>query len=220
LCHDEAHFVATRRASTRRTAPPAGSLLAARSHVDAAHSTGARLTSAAKKVEAMSVTNSNNQTDTSRAPNGDARPSDAHTRREPESKETLGERIHTAAAKVSAEPFTEHLSENVAGPLCYVFGWVSGLVFLLVDRRPFVRFHAAQSVAVFATLNILLLALGGFFLGALLPGMSGILFAARRIIELGWLIAAVVLMLKASTCGTYRIPGASGYADRAVRQGR
>src|SRR5262249_35113236 len=46
---------------------------------------------------------------------------------------------------VSNSP-TAGIEENVAGSLSYLFFWVSGLVFLLLDRRPFVRFHAAQSV--------------------------------------------------------------------------
>jgi len=39
------------------------------------------------------------------------------------------------------------MAENIAGLLCYVFGWISGLIFLLIDKRPFVKFHAAQSIA-------------------------------------------------------------------------
>jgi uncharacterized membrane protein len=149
------------------------------------------------------------------------------SRREP--SRPAAERVDTAVAKVSAEvkehtpviPFTENLTENVAATLCYLFGWVSGLVFLLVDRRPFVRFHAAQSVAAFATLSILLLALSGFFLGALVPAaVGGVLFALSRIVELGWLVAAVVLMLKAASGEKYRLPWASGYADRAAREER
>ena len=42
---------------------------------------------------------------------------------------------------------TAGIDENVAGLLCYVFGWVSGLIFLLIDKRPFVKFHGAQSIA-------------------------------------------------------------------------
>lgn len=117
-------------------------------------------------------------------------------------------------------PVTEQLSENVAGMLCYLFGWVSGLVFLLVDRRPFVRFHAAQSVAVFAALSILLLALSGFFLGALLPHAGGVLLLLRHLIELGWLCAAVVLMLKAASGSWFRVALAAPYADRAAHGAR
>jgi uncharacterized membrane protein len=47
----------------------------------------------------------------------------------------------------AAEYPTASIEENVAGLLCYVFGWLTGLIFLLIDRRPFVKFHGAQSIA-------------------------------------------------------------------------
>ncbi len=39
------------------------------------------------------------------------------------------------------------MDENIAGLLSYLVGWVTGLIFLLIDKRPFVKFHAAQSIA-------------------------------------------------------------------------
>lgn len=51
-----------------------------------------------------------------------------------------------AGAPAAASP-TEGLQENVAGLLCYLVGWISGLIFLLIDKRPLVRFHGAQSIA-------------------------------------------------------------------------
>src|SRR5579862_10055086 len=50
-----------------------------------------------------------------------------------------------AGGGVVAAP-TSGLEENVAGLLCYVLGWITGLIFFLIDKRPFVRFHAAQSI--------------------------------------------------------------------------
>ncbi|MBA7660561.1 hypothetical protein ES703_68564 [subsurface metagenome] len=42
------------------------------------------------------------------------------------------------------------LDENVAGLLCYVLGWISGLVFILIEQESkFVRYHAMQSIYVF-----------------------------------------------------------------------
>jgi len=36
------------------------------------------------------------------------------------------------------------LSPNVAGLLCYVAGWITGIIFLVLEQRnKFVRFHAA-----------------------------------------------------------------------------
>jgi uncharacterized membrane protein len=51
------------------------------------------------------------------------------------------------AAAPAAASGTEGMAENIAGLLCYLFGWLSGLIFLLIDKRPFVRFHGAQSIA-------------------------------------------------------------------------
>jgi uncharacterized membrane protein len=47
------------------------------------------------------------------------------------------------------------LSENTAALLSYVLGWLTGLIFLLIDKRPFVRFHAAQSLVTFGGLQII-----------------------------------------------------------------
>ncbi len=41
------------------------------------------------------------------------------------------------------------MDDNVAGALCYLVGFVTGIVFLLLEpynKRPFVRFHAFQSI--------------------------------------------------------------------------
>ena len=47
------------------------------------------------------------------------------------------------------------LTENVAGMLCYALGWVSGVVFLVIEpTNSFVRFHAMQSVIFFAALTV------------------------------------------------------------------
>jgi hypothetical protein len=51
-----------------------------------------------------------------------------------------------AAGGPAAQSPTAGLQENVAGLLCYILGWVTGIIFLLIDKRPFVRFHAAQSI--------------------------------------------------------------------------
>lgn len=48
------------------------------------------------------------------------------------------------------------LPKNTAAALCYAAGWVTGLIFLLVEKKDeFVRFHAMQSVVTFGALTIL-----------------------------------------------------------------
>ena len=68
-----------------------------------------------------------------------------------------------AQTSQSAQP---GMAENVAGLLCYVLGWVTGIIFFLIDKRPFVKFHAAQSLAFHVALIVIFPALG-IFLGML-----------------------------------------------------
>ncbi len=68
------------------------------------------------------------------------------------------------------------LEANVAGLLCYVRGWVSGLVFFLIERdSKFVRFHALQSIYVFGTLTVASIVLGWIpLLGIVLSWLIGL----------------------------------------------
>jgi len=48
------------------------------------------------------------------------------------------------------------LPVNTAAAACYVFGWLSGLVFLLAEKKnQKIRFHAMQSVIFFASLTVI-----------------------------------------------------------------
>jgi uncharacterized membrane protein len=122
----------------------------------------------------------------------------------------------TAPVNTSSPNITARLPEPVAAALSYLFGWISGLIFLLFDKRPFVRYHAAQSVVVFGTLSLLLLVLGGFFLGTFLPQAAKVLLLLQRVVEIVWLAIAIGLMFMASSGERYRFPYAARYADRAM----
>jgi len=52
------------------------------------------------------------------------------------------------------------LKKEVAGALSYVLGPITGVIFLLLDNTPFVRFHAMQSTVVFVALFVLQWVLG------------------------------------------------------------
>jgi len=47
------------------------------------------------------------------------------------------------------------LNKNTAGALAYVLGPVTGVIFLIIEKDSFVRFHAMQSVVVFVGLFVL-----------------------------------------------------------------
>lgn len=114
------------------------------------------------------------------------------------------------------------LSENVAGLLCYVLGWLTGLIFFLIDKRPFVRFHAAQSLVVFGGLHILRIVLGmafgvGWWMGGWGLGtgigigmMGGILIGLIGLVSL---VLWILLMIKAYQGDRYKVPFAGDFAE-------
>ena len=115
-------------------------------------------------------------------------------------------------AAAAASP-TEGLQENVAGLLCYVLGWVTGLIFLLIDKRPWVKFHAAQSIVVFGGLTVLRIALA--FMGGIFGGFFG--WGIFALLGLVGLILWVLLMIKAYQHETFRVPIAADIADSIAK---
>ena len=98
------------------------------------------------------------------------------------------------------------LPEHIAGLLCYVLGWVSGLVLYLIEKESdFVRFHATQSIIVFGALTLASIALGvvPFIGGLVAPLLSLLAFAL-------W----IVLMIKAFQHTRYKLPWAGDLAEK------
>ena len=103
------------------------------------------------------------------------------------------------------------LQENVAGLLCYVLGWLTGLIFLLIDKRPFVRFHAAQSIVVFGTLFLIRLVLTFGILGSGF-GFFSLWSIISMCISLITLVAWIVLMIQAYQGKMFEVPVAANLA--------
>ena len=104
------------------------------------------------------------------------------------------------------------LTENVAGLLCYLVGWITGIIFLLIDKRPFVRFHAAQSIVVFGALTIIhwVLAFGWF--GIHFYGFFSLWALVSLLVNLLAFIAWIVLMITAYQGKRLEVPIAAGIA--------
>jgi uncharacterized membrane protein len=98
------------------------------------------------------------------------------------------------------------LDENVAGLLCYVLGWISGLVFFLIEKKnKFVRFHAMQSIIVFGTLTVASIVLGWIpFIGFVISWLISILA----------FILWIILMIKAFQGEKFKLPWAGNLAEK------
>lgn len=102
------------------------------------------------------------------------------------------------------------LNQNITAVLAYVFGWVSGLIILLLEKdNAYVRFHAMQSIVVFGSLSllsVLILAMLLFF-AFLIPLLN--LFA---------IVLWVILMIKAYQGHYFKLPVAGDLAEKWVSQ--
>ncbi len=112
------------------------------------------------------------------------------------------------------------MDEKVAGLLCYVLGWITGIIFYIIDKRPFVRFHAAQSVVVFGGIAILYIILGMFVSASLFAGgIAGtgsfsIGFLLYPVLGLVGFVLWVLLMIKAYSGQKFRVPIAADLAEK------
>jgi uncharacterized membrane protein len=124
------------------------------------------------------------------------------------------------AAKSEAESSTG-LSANVAGLLCYVALWVTGIVFLVWEKKSiFVKFHAWQSIMTFGVLTLAHLILSTMLIDIGLSTFSlgliriGTVFG--WIIGLGMLVLAIILIIQAGTGKMWKVPWAGDWAEKQI----
>ena len=101
------------------------------------------------------------------------------------------------------------LDQNVAGALTYLLGFITGIVFLIVEKdNKFVRFHAMQSTMVFGAFFVDYIVLTITFVGALhiLPLM------------LVQLVVWILLMVKAFSGATYKLPWFGDMAEKQLQK--
>lgn len=98
------------------------------------------------------------------------------------------------------------IKANVAALLCYLLGFVTGLIFLLIEKKnKFVRFHALQSIATFGLIFVAQWVVA--FVPILGIMVSGLLSIAAVVL---W----IVLMVKAYQGEKYKLPWLGEIAEK------
>lgn len=93
------------------------------------------------------------------------------------------------------------MQPNVAALLSYLLGWISGLIFFLIEKEnKFVRFHAMQSLMLFGGLTVI----------AIIP------FVNLLVIILGPLsfVLWIILMIKAYQGQMFKLPLVGDLAEK------
>ncbi len=96
------------------------------------------------------------------------------------------------------------LPRNTAAALAYVLGWLTGIVFLLLEKEDkFVRFHAMQSIITFGLITLLsFIPIVGWMLSPILMILGFVL----------WL----VLIFKAYKGEEFKLPVIGDFAKKQV----
>ncbi len=138
--------------------------------------------------------------------------SDPNETREPSAEAAAS--APSAGAEGAAPHSNTGLDTKLAGLLCYAFGFVSGVVFLVVEQRDLeVRFHAYQSTLVFGFL---------FALSVVSSWVPGIGWLIGLLVGPFSLILWILLMWKAFDGERFKLPVSGEWAEEQAgleRQG-
>jgi uncharacterized membrane protein len=100
------------------------------------------------------------------------------------------------------------LPENLEAFLCYLLGWVTGILFLLFESRSkFVKFHAMQSVLVFLPL------FATRYIVGIIPIIGSLLMSALNFVMA---VLWVLLMYKAYRHKYYKLPVIGNLAEQML----
>lgn len=99
-------------------------------------------------------------------------------------------------------------NENLMGAASYLLGFITGIVFLLIEKQSkFVRFHAMQSILLF----------GGIFIANLALGFIPILgWLGGLVLTFVAFIMWIVLMWKAFQGEMYKVPYVGDLAEKQL----
>ncbi|MEZ5283384.1 MAG: DUF4870 domain-containing protein [Vicinamibacterales bacterium] len=118
-----------------------------------------------------------------------------------------------------SESSTTGIDSRLASVLSYSLWWVTGVLFLILERRDRgVRFHAAQALVLFGAVSLVLVAVGAASAAALVISSAsyGLLRMLGQVIWLGAAVLWIVLVLRAGRGETWRVPLVAALADGIV----
>jgi len=126
-----------------------------------------------------------------------------------------------AATKPETESSTG-MSANVAGLLCYVGLWVTGIVFVVLEKKSkFVKFHAWQSIMVFGVLTVVQIILSILNAIAISTFSFGLWQFAHVLGVIVWVITAglwIALVILAAQGKMWKVPGAGNWAEKQANK--
>jgi uncharacterized membrane protein len=108
------------------------------------------------------------------------------------------------------QPAAAGMTDNLAGMLCYLAGFITGIIFLVIEpynKKPNIRFHAFQSI--FLNVGIIVFQIVfGIVIGILthITGMFGLLGLFGLFIPLLWFLLWIYMLISTYQGKTIVLP--------------
>ena len=116
-------------------------------------------------------------------------------------------------------PSTMQMDPKTAAGLSYVLGWITGIIFFLMEKQNrFVRFHAMQSILFFGGLSVLSIVLQ-VVTGLNIPFISFLTLCASGLLGIVGLVGWIVLLINGFQGKYFKLPVIGDYAERYANQG-
>lgn len=127
-----------------------------------------------------------------------------------EDKQVVADNVNNASSGENGTGSSTNLNENVAGLLCYLATFVTGIIFLIIEKKSkFVRFHAMQSIIFFGAIWIV---------GFIIDYVPYIGWLLSSLLSLLGFIMWIVLMIKAYQNEYFKLPIIGQIADDFVNK--
>jgi uncharacterized membrane protein len=98
------------------------------------------------------------------------------------------------------------LTENLEATLCYAVSWVTGIIFLVLEKEnKLVRFHAMQSLITFLSIQIAIIVIG------VIPGIRNVV---NPLLALAGAVLWIVLLVKTYRGEKFIVPFAGEIAEK------
>jgi uncharacterized membrane protein len=131
----------------------------------------------------------------------------------------------TPASPVVATKSSTGLDENIASLLAYLFQWLGGLIFFLIEKDSrLVRFHAMQSILLSGVFWVAMIGLWilSFILALIIGQISGLLGSLvwivmtllEFVVAIACLIGFVLCMIKAYQGQYFKLPVLGNFAEK------
>lgn len=123
-----------------------------------------------------------------------------------ENMEHHGEQMDESESKKTSSG----MEENVAGLLCYLAGFITGIIFLFIEKEnQFIRFHAMQSIALSVVMIVISIVL------SFIPVIGWIV---ALFLPLAYLVLWIFMMWKAYQGEMYKLPVLGDFSEKQINQ--